>query len=254
MKRQIYLLFLVFFQLSAFSAETVEQRLVKLERIVKAQSDSISTYKAKVAEIDLQRSFLSDIYNGNSTWFIGLVSLIVVLIVGYSVISNKFELNKMTKKINKSIKSIDEINLKYKNNIQILFNEKIETHTHKFDLLNAKINDALITMFQTNSMYYADLSTKISPLNVKEKFVATLIAAKNIIMYNGFANFSDYTLLESTFSRIIEIYKSTTVNEQHEFIKKTYIDELFKIDISSFNVEYQTYLTSKIKEILIKLE
>ncbi len=77
MKRLIVVLAIILTSNYSFCS-SMEDRVIKLEQTVKAQSDSIATYKAKVAEVEKQKSFLGDIYSTNVGW----ASLVLTLLVG----------------------------------------------------------------------------------------------------------------------------------------------------------------------------
>ncbi len=165
----------MFVQFSVFSADTVEQRLAKLEQVVKAQSDSITTYKAKVAEVEKQKAFFSDIFSTN----VGFVSIIFsVMATGifgltvYNVVDNnaknkeiKEEFNKFSKDINMIISQTESKNIISMQNIY----EELNVAKNKYAVEIVDLKDKYETI--SNGLFEKVKSIAKSLINNQQDYV-----------------------------------------------------------------------------------
>ena len=241
MKRLFTFVLLLIICSVGFCSETVEQRIAKLEQTVKAQSDSLVIYKAKVAEIELQRSFLSDIYNGNSAWLIGLVSLVVVLIVGISTYINWDFVNEIKESTKNSITDIKgdintfkgETDFKHNDftketneNLKHLSNVAFGTSTFLFDFQFAE--------YFKKRNYYMSLYCKIISIKFR----------------TGLAKYStdDFDLVNNDLDVFINQYNITKNNlseDQIRLLKDQFINSIINLN--------EDKISKKASEVLINM-
>lgn len=133
------------------NATSIEDRVIKLEQTVKAQSDSLAIYKAKVADVEKQKTFLSDIYNGNASWALGtlgFISSILLIVSGYSTVNNYRQVKRIKNKFKDKVESMegkfkDEL-LKFKDELLKTKNDLLgNTFENRADIARLFVRDAI---------------------------------------------------------------------------------------------------------------
>lgn len=108
----IVLFFVVFL---SYQCYTLSSRVQYLETEIKLSSSHSSTSNAnlklleyRVSKLNEDKDFFKSIYFDNGSWFIGFVSLVVVLAVGFSIYSNKSDLKEAEETASDKMKQFEK--------------------------------------------------------------------------------------------------------------------------------------------------
>jgi cell division protein FtsL len=212
--KKIIIVLLLAVIINVGKATPIEGRVTKLEQTVKTQSDSLAIYKAKVAEVEMQKNFLSDIYSTNIGWVSLVLSILIAGVFGltvYNVVDN-------SKKVKNITSEYSTLNKK----LQKKFKKKttyIEKYVYSiaYDLNRTNAILSLKEQSHTYSVYYHlnALKARIQLFNLLSddeeiQIYKTLIKTDLTIIEDKlktidyFENYNEYKLFENIVNEIID--------------------------------------------------